>query len=172
MLQAENDSMNEQTPFKTAADEECALRDGMPVPRATRDRLAFLLWNLGARIDELADPRLEDAHVDARGYCILAILSVDGPDSQFELARLLGKAPGVIVAAVDQLEEKGFVERNRDPHDRRRSRVTLTTAGESALARADELADATVSEMLGGLDGAELVKLRQLLNKGLGFDGE
>ena len=61
--------------------------------------------------------------------------------------------------------------RARDPDDRRRSRVTLTEAGSSALARADELAAATLGEVLGGLSAGQLQQLDELLARGLGLDG-
>jgi DNA-binding MarR family transcriptional regulator len=84
----------------------------------------------------------------------------------------LGKAPGVIVGVVDVLQERGLVVRARDPNDdRRRSRVTMTEAGSSALARADELAAATLGKVLGGLGAGQLQQLGELLLPGLGFDG-
>jgi MarR family transcriptional regulator, lower aerobic nicotinate degradation pathway regulator len=140
---------------------------GFAIPLGTRNRLSFMLFQIGEILAEIAEDRLADSGLDARGYCILATLAVDGPGTQHELARLLGKAPGVIVTDIDQLESSGFVQRNRDPEDRRRSRVTLTPAGERALARADELADTTIAELLGGLDRSELTQLRDLLTRGL-----
>lgn len=141
----------------------------IPVARGARDRLGFQLVFVGSALEQIADSTLEETGIDSRGYCILATLSVDEPPSQHELARLLGKAPGVIVAEVDRLEAAGFVQRNRDPQDRRRSRVTLTDTGRDVLARADEVADAVVAEMLDGLSADDLVALRALMNKGLGL---
>jgi DNA-binding MarR family transcriptional regulator len=139
------------------------------IPQGAEGRVAFLLVKVGTLLSEIADARLADSGLDARGYSILAILSVDGPGSQHELAQLIGKAPGVVVAEVDHLEERGFVKRNRDPQDRRRSIVTLTEGGRLALERADQLAEATVAELFGGLDGEELAALNALLVKGLSF---
>lgn len=141
------------------------------VPRAAADRLAFLLATFGARLKELAEEQLAAAGLDERDYSVLAILTVDGPGTQYEIGRLLGRAPGVVVAAVDQLERKGFVERQRDPADRRRSRVTPTAAGIKALAQADQIGDALVRDALSGIDAAEMKQLQALLNKGLGLTG-
>jgi DNA-binding MarR family transcriptional regulator len=140
-----------------------------PVAKGAEFRTALLLVRVGGVLAEIGDQRLESVGLDGRGYSILAILSVDDPESQFELAQLLGKAPGVIVAAIDELEQRGFVARTRDPADRRRSRVTLTTAGRRALRRADELADKVTADVLPGLDSEELAKLQLLLAKGLGL---
>jgi DNA-binding MarR family transcriptional regulator len=139
------------------------------VPRAAAGRLAFLLAALGGRVEELAEEPLAELGLDGHDYSVLAILAVDGPGTQHELAGLMGKAPGVIVAAVDQLEAKGFVERQRDPADRRRSRVTPTPAGHRALAKADKLGEQLVSEALGGLSAAEIASVRELLQRGLGL---
>jgi DNA-binding MarR family transcriptional regulator len=61
------------------------------------------------------------------------VLATDQPESQQELARLMGKAPPIIVAAVDELEKKGLVARRRDTRDRRRSVVEMTDAGREML---------------------------------------
>ncbi len=107
--------------------------DDFCIPRAGETRMPLLLARAGAFLVDTADELLAPAGVDGRGYQVLAILATDGPGSQLELAKLLGKAPALIVAAIDQLEAQGFVERTRDPADRRRSRVMLTKAGERAL---------------------------------------
>lgn len=142
---------------------------GCEVPRAAADRLGFLLAALGGRVQELAEEPLGQLGIDGHDYSVLAILAVDGPGTQHEIARLMNKAPGVIVAAVDQLEAKGFVERQRDPADRRRSRVTPTASGHRALAQADLVGDKVVAEALAGLGPAEIDALHALLRRGLGL---
>jgi DNA-binding MarR family transcriptional regulator len=142
--------------------------DGFCIPRAGEARMPLLLARAGAYLVDTADELLEPAGVDGRGYQVLAILATDGPDSQLELARLLGKAPALVVSAIDELERRGFVERTRDPADRRRSRVMLTKAGERALAQADKLADQATATLLSGLNADELAQLHDLLLRGLG----
>jgi MarR family transcriptional regulator, lower aerobic nicotinate degradation pathway regulator len=178
-MQAMNDFESAAMPGTDAAttvpgamghDGDCVHVAPGPVPQGLEGRVPLLLVRLGTQLSEMADDRLAEAGVGGRGYGILAILATDGPGSQFELAKMLGKAPGVIVTAIDQLEEAGLVERNRDPADRRRSVVTLTPAGHEALARADELANTTLVELLGGLGADELTELKRLVAKGLRGD--
>lgn len=138
------------------------------VPRGAHTRTGLLLARAGTLLTELGEQKLAAVGLSGRDYSVLSILETDGPGSQLELARLLGKAPAIVVAAVDDLEARGLVERTRDPADRRRSRVTLTRKGRTGLARADELADAAVAELLAGLDADELASLRDLLSRGLG----
>lgn len=137
------------------------------VPQGAHTRTALLLARAGTLLTQLGDEKLAAAGISGRDYSILSILETDGPGSQLELARLLGKAPAIVVAAVDELEARGLVERTRDPADRRRSRVTVTARGRTTLARADELADAFVAQLFGGLDAAELQTLHDLLSRGL-----
>ena len=147
--------------------EDCLpVRPG-PLPKSIESRAALLLVRLGTLLSDTADDRLAETGIRGRGYGVLAILAEDDPNSQYELAQMLGKAPGVVVAAIDQLEQAGLVRRNRDPADRRRSVVTLTAAGHEALARADQIADEVVAELLAGLDDDELHQLKSLLAKGL-----
>jgi DNA-binding MarR family transcriptional regulator len=160
MIQEMNESPSEKADGPAA--ERCVIAG-----EYWETRPGLLLGRLGAVLADIADEQLGAIGLSARDYSILAILAVDGPDSQFELAGLLGKAPGIIVAAIDRLQRHGLVKRTRDPEDRRRSIVTLTTAGQRKLARADALAAKTVAEILPGLDHAELEQLRTLLVKGL-----
>jgi DNA-binding MarR family transcriptional regulator len=165
MVQAMNQPVTEA--IGAAARRECVVAAGHPIPLGAEERTALLLARLGAVLTEVADDRLAGAGLSGRDYSVLAILSADGPDSQFELATLLGKAPGVVVAAVDSLEREGLVARTRDPSDRRRTRVTLSDAGRDALERADVLAEQTVADVLRGLDDGERAQLQALLVKGL-----
>lgn len=164
-----NDFVTEAKPAGGHDDALCRAMADLPVPQGAHGRTALMLVKVGSILEDVADAQLAASGLDARDYSVLAILSADGPGTQHEIARLIGKAPGIVVAVVDQLERKGLVERNRDPQDRRRSRVTLTGAGREALARADELADQAVAELLGGLDDAGRAALGTLLERGLGI---
>lgn len=171
MIQGVNDSAGEQDHVKKigpgAYGDACTQAPTMPLSYGSYGRLAFILFQLGEAVAWAADEILPQSGLDARGYCILAILSADGPGSQQELAQLLGLGAGVMVAEIDDLERKGFVQRNRDPQDRRRSRVTLTDGGLTALSEADALADELTAQLLPGLHADERRGLLELLTKGL-----
>lgn len=63
------------------------------------------------------------------------------------LAEDLSVAPGTLTGVVDRLIEKGLVERERNPEDRRKVMVGLTGEGEKVFARQQEGA-ARFSDML------------------------
>ena len=132
------------------------------IPRGAQGRTALLLAGAGSLLSAIGDEKLAASGLDGREYSILSILDTDGPGTQQELARLLNKAPAIVVAAVDDLEARGLVTRTRDPADRRRSRVTVTKAGSKALSHADGLAEAAVAELFTGLDAGELRQLQDL----------
>jgi DNA-binding MarR family transcriptional regulator len=149
------------------ADDKVCFVAGLRVALGDRGRGALLLSRIGAILGEVGDERLAPAGLTARDYQILAVLDVDGPGSQHELAELIGKVPGVVVGAIDELETRGLVARERDPSDRRRSRVVLTRKGRTTLAKADRLADEALAEVLPGLDEKQLKELSATLAKGL-----
>jgi DNA-binding MarR family transcriptional regulator len=137
------------------------------IPRGAFGRAPLLLAGAGDLLLRGADETLAESGLDGRAYSILSIIDTDGPGTQQELARLLNKAPPIVVAAIDDLEARGLVTRTRDPADRRRSRVTMTDAGAAALGTADRLADAAFDELFRGLGADELTQLRDLLARGL-----
>jgi DNA-binding MarR family transcriptional regulator len=74
------------------------------------------------------------------------------------------------VLLLNELEGKGFVERRRDPQDRRRHLVTITADGMSALERAEHAQGSIEEEVLSALNGEERDTLRRLLGQAL--DGQ
>ena len=104
-----------------------------------------------------------------RKYWVLSVLSDHGGNrAQHELGQQLLLDANNLVLLLNELEEAGFVRRERDPDDRRRHIVVLTDKGREAYKRA-ELAQETVEDqVLGGLDADERKTLRALLVKALG----
>lgn len=72
---------------------------------------------------------------------------------------------GVLV--LNDLEDLEYVERRRDPADRRRHIVDITSAGLAALERAEVAQGSIEDEILGGLSDAERATLHRLLAKAL-----
>ncbi len=73
------------------------------------------------------------------------------------------------VLLLNDLDERGYVERRRDPADRRRHIVEITPEGLRALELAESKLDALEDEVLGSLDTSERAQLHGLLAKA--FEG-
>jgi DNA-binding MarR family transcriptional regulator len=84
------------------------------------------------------------------------------------LAQMLMLDPNNCVLLLNDLDEAGYVERRRDPQDRRRHIVEITPAGLTALSEGEHRLDDLESEVLGKLDADERKRLRDLLAKALG----
>jgi len=68
----------------------------------------------------LFDMLAERIGINATDMQCLNILDYEGPVPAGRLAELTGLTTGAITAAIDRLERAGYVQRVRDPHDRRR----------------------------------------------------
>lgn len=83
------------------------------------------------------------------------------------LGQMLMLDPNNCVLLLNELDERGYVERRRDPQDRRRHIVEITPAGLAALEEAERKLETLEDEVLGNLDQAERVQLHDLLTKAL-----
>ena len=86
------------------------------------------------------------------------------------LGQMLMLDPNNCVLLLNDLDEAGWVERRRDPADRRRHLVEITPAGRRALEEAERKLESLEDEVLGNLSGEERVRLHDLLTKAL--DGQ
>ena len=116
-------------------------------PRGIYERPALLLVKVGNQIVDRAEDALAAMGLSGRQYMVLAVLSSDAPPSQLELAGLCGLLPAQVVPVIDELQRRGFVERQRSETDRRRSVVSLTDTGTAILERADALGRRLVEQL-------------------------
>jgi DNA-binding MarR family transcriptional regulator len=100
----------------------------------------------------------------------LEILAKNEGCLQQELGATLMVDPNNCVLLLNDLDEHGFVERRRDPQDRRRHIVVITPAGTKALAKATAKLEELEGEVLANLDATEREQLRDLLVRAM--DGQ
>jgi DNA-binding MarR family transcriptional regulator len=72
-----------------------------------------------------------------------------------------------VVLLLNELEQLGYATRLRDPHDRRRHVVQLTSAGRTALERTEQAQAAIEDDVLRALDADERAALWRLLTRAL-----
>jgi DNA-binding MarR family transcriptional regulator len=88
-------------------------------------------------------------------YYVLATLSEYGELSQQQVCDHIEMDRSDMVRLIDDLEARGNVLRGRDPHDRRRHRLTLTPAGSKALHRCEEILAAATDVVFAHLTADE-----------------
>jgi DNA-binding MarR family transcriptional regulator len=94
---------------------------------------------------------------------VITVLGAHDGVAQQELADRLRIHPSSMVAVIDDCESAGLLERRRDPTDRRRYAIHLTTKGRSLRVRAEHVAAALREEMFAELDEHERRTLHDLL---------
>jgi DNA-binding MarR family transcriptional regulator len=72
-----------------------------------------------------------------------------------------------MVAIADALEERGLVERRRDPRDRRAYALRVTAAGRAMLGRAERAIEGAEEEFLAPLAPRDRHRLKALLRQAL-----
>ncbi|MGB6424009.1 MAG: MarR family transcriptional regulator [Solirubrobacterales bacterium] len=125
----------------------------------------LLLTRLARAANRSLACSLAELGLRAQQFGVLHLLADSGPMSQADLADALRVHASNLVRVLDEIEEAGLIERERDPEDRRRQRVVLTAAGGVVLSRAESLAAEAERELLAPLSRAEQAQLRHLLGR-------
>jgi MarR family transcriptional regulator, lower aerobic nicotinate degradation pathway regulator len=123
------------------------------------------LTRLSRRVYAGATPEL--LGMNLKQASMLAALRHDGALPQTELCGAMKTTQNTMVAWLNELEERGYVTRVRDPDDRRKHNVAITDAGLVALDKADGELRKLEDDALAGLNADERTQLRRLLAKAL-----
>ena len=143
--------------------------------RRERDDLDLAPVEVFSRISRLArllDLARRDAFtaqaIEPWEFDVLAALRRAGAPYQLSPGQLLRETmvtSGTMTNRIDRLSERGLVERQADPHDRRGVLVCLTSAGKDAVDGAFETLLASERDLLGELSGSERKSLAELLKR-------
>jgi DNA-binding MarR family transcriptional regulator len=135
-------------------------------------RASFLLSQLGAYSAHEFAKRLAPLGMRPGHFGLLMHLSRGEGQSQQRLADAMGIHRNVMVGLVDELEDRGLIERRRHPADRRAHAIHLTGAAHDLLGRAQRVADEHEAELLAGIgedDRTYLIALLQHLAEHTGL---
>ena len=105
--------------------------------------------------------------MNLKNMVVLAYLRDHPSAAQQVMTEDLSMDSNTGVLVLNDLEDLEYVERRRDPADRRRHIVDITDAGLEALERAEVAQGSIEDEILGGLSDSERVTFRRLLVKAL-----
>lgn len=98
--------------------------------------VAFMLSSLGYAISRRFKQTLEPFDLEPREFALLRSVSFAEGRSQHALGDRLQIPPSRMVAIVDELEQRGLVERRANPDDRRVRLLHLTDNGRGLLQQA------------------------------------
>jgi DNA-binding MarR family transcriptional regulator len=136
------------------------LRAGMSLPLT--DHTGYLLRLAYEHASRTASTEMPDGP-HPRHFSLVVALMTTGPISQQSLAEKMRVNRTLVVAVVDDLERRGWVERRRDADDRRSYRLHVTPAGERAVAELGPKVEAANEVMAARLNAKERKRLNGLL---------
>jgi DNA-binding MarR family transcriptional regulator len=130
------------------------------------DSAAFLLSKVGFEASRRFRAMLEPLGLEPRQFALLRHVAGAEGQTQQALGDALGIPKSRMVALIDDLEQRGLVERRLRPDDRRARALHVTDAGSACLDKALRVADdheAYVRERLSGAEHRQLVAMLQRL---------
>jgi DNA-binding MarR family transcriptional regulator len=128
-----------------------------------RGGVAFLLAQLGHHAAERFGERIAALDLTPPHAGILRAIAAAPGRSQQALSTQLQLLPSRVVAFVDDLEDRGYVERRPNPDDRRQYALYLTAAGKELMRKLSRLARQHERALTSGLDESQAAQLRELL---------
>nr|WP_229521155.1 MULTISPECIES: MarR family transcriptional regulator [Paenibacillus] len=93
------------------------------------------------------------------------ILHEKGPITAGELSRLTGLTTGSVTSLIDRLEKNGFVQRQPDPHDRRKVIIVPLYEDKEEVRKTYLLLHAAMVKLASSYSDEELELITQFLNK-------
>ena len=139
-----------------------ALKEGAP-PGIARQWPTLLLIKLGRITMHRFSEALEPFGIRPRHVAALIELRDRGELTQQSLCGQLHLDPTNLVAILNELEERGYATRRRDPEDRRRHLVEVSSKGIAVIEKVSAVMDAVEEDLLDGLDPGEREQLEGLL---------
>src|SRR6266508_2272208 len=143
-----------------------------PVPKNTKAAAppgiakrwpTLLMIKLGRITMHRFSEALEPYGIRPRDVAALIELRDSGELTQQALCGQLHLDPTNLVAILNDLEERGYATRRRDPEDRRRHLVEVSKKGIAVIEKVSAVMDGVEDDLLDGLELAEREQLEGLL---------
>jgi DNA-binding MarR family transcriptional regulator len=135
------------------------------LPAELRGCTGFLLSRVGIAMKLAAMDEFERGGFSPYSYAVLAVVAEGAKETQGTIADTLDLDRSQMVGILDELEERGLIERRRDQADRRRHMVSITPAGKKQLVKMRGMIKDLEDSMLGSLDDDERETLRDFLQR-------
>jgi DNA-binding MarR family transcriptional regulator len=130
-----------------------------------RGSTAFLLAQVGAHAATQFGERLTSLRLNRPHAGILRLIGLSPGLSQQELGRRLAILPSQLVALLDELQQRGLIERRQDPADRRTYALHLTASGRNVTEQIGRIAREHDDAICAALNIDERQQLNRLLGR-------
>jgi len=127
--------------------------------------LAFLLSQVGIHASRRFAERIADADLNPPLFRVLNLVAAAEGQSQQAIAAAIEIPPSRMVALVDELEQRGLVERRPKPEDRRVRALFLTAKGKRCLERGRKIAAEHEKELTKGMNATDRKLLISMLQQ-------
>lgn len=131
--------------------------------RPAPDNLSFLLADVSRLLRRAIARHLEGSELTFAQARVLVHLARDPGLRQVELAARLEVQPITLTRLLDQLARHDFVERRRDPDDRRAWRLFVTKRAHDSLTSIRRIGAVARTDALAGIAPARVDELLQAL---------
>lgn len=132
---------------------------------AQEESLGFLLADVSRLMRRAFKQRLEGSALTLAQARALVYVSRNEGVRQVELAELLEVQPITLARLLDQLADRGLIERRPDPTDRRAYRIHLTAAAAPHLAAIKQVAALIRHDALRGFGKEEAAAVLSALRR-------
>jgi len=127
--------------------------------------LAFLLSQVGIHASKRFAERIATINLNPPLFRVLNLIDAAEGTSQQAIGAAAEIPPSRMVALVDELEQRGLVERRPYPADRRVRALYVTRKGRQTLARGRKIAKDHEEELTRGMSAPDRKRLVELLQK-------
>lgn len=126
------------------------------------------LTGLASRLfNRLLTIRFKDAGIDmtAEQWGVIVVLKNSEPMTQSQIGELLYLEKSSVSRSIDGLEKRGWIERQRSPHDSRSKRVLLTEKSRCVVEQCEAIATSVLHDAQQDTNDIELQTSKQNLSK-------
>lgn len=127
--------------------------------------LAFLLSQVGIHASRRFAERISAVDLNPPLFRVLNLVAAAEGQSQQAIGAAIEIPPSRMVALVDELEQRGLVDRRPKPDDRRVRALFLTAKGKRCLQRGRKIAAKHEEELTGGMSETDRKRLVALLQR-------
>ncbi|WP_059378879.1 MarR family winged helix-turn-helix transcriptional regulator [Achromobacter sp. PD1] len=129
------------------------------------ENAGFLIKLVSNSLNRMLDQEMAPLELTAMQWRPVLLVFQGRADTPAELARLTGMDTGAMTRALDRLEAKGLLRRNRCQTDRRVVKIELTEIGEAKARAIPPNIARVLNYHLRGFSSDEVAQLKHLLRR-------